>query len=291
MDQYQASLMLWLSEGEDFKPWRDQEFLDLQLNLPTLEEKRAANALSQDPWQTHMAIIDLLERTCLAGRPSASWYQVETQLLQGNSSSHHMALFQKLKAMESAPGQRMLVSKYPSVLVSADPMMASELLVETNEPVSAELRQMVAERQKTFRQNLFKYGERVIHSVPSLRRFVSAEFNHRIPLTERKDRVHGLIEFLGKNRKFEVGLLDQIEPEVEIAIKSTQAAVIRGTARELSNHPQTAVCGPSYMYWKDERAVLSFYLDFERLWAKLHQAGLTEKKRVIAMLKQIVSST
>ncbi|HEV7747800.1 MAG TPA: hypothetical protein VGO56_22560 [Pyrinomonadaceae bacterium] len=288
MDQYQASLMLWLSEGEDFKPWRDKEFLDLQLTPPTLEEKRAANALSFDPWQTHMALIDLLERICLADRESTYWYPVETQLLQGNSAAHHLALFQKLKAMESLPGQRMLVSKYPSVLISTDAGAGGELLAETSETVRGELRQIMTERQKILRQNLYRYGERAIHSVLSLKRFVSAEFSHPIPLTERKNRVSALIDFLEKNERFEVGLLDQIEPEIEIAIKSTEAAIVRGTARELSNHPQTVVCGPSYMYWKDERAVLRFYLDFEKLWATLHQAGLTEKRGVLRRLKQVL---
>jgi hypothetical protein len=288
MDHYKASLMLWLSEGEEYKPWRDKEFLDLQLPTPTLEERRAANALNNDPWQVHMAIIDLLEKTCPADQ-STSWYSVETQLLQGNSPAHRVALFQKLRAMEDPPGQRMLVSKYPSILVSTDLSLASELLAETNGTVGAELHQMLTERQKILRQNLFRYGERAIHSVSSLTRFVKPEFNHPIPLEERRNRVSGLIEFLKGYEKFQVGLLDAIEPETEIAIKSTQAAVIRGTARELSNHPQTAVCGPSYIYWRDERAVLSFYLGFERLWAKLYQAGLTEKKRVITILKQILS--
>lgn len=288
MDHHQASVMLWLSEGEDCRSWRDRDFSDLQLESPTIEERRTENARRDDPRMAHLAVVDLLEKTCIADHRSNPWYPVETYLLQGNSPLHHVALFHKLRTLESGPGQRMLVSKYPSILVSTDISAASELLVETAEPIRAELREMLFDRQKIFRQNLARYGERAIHSLPSLRRFTSAEFNHRIPLRERKKRVRGLIKFLEDYEKFQLGLLDEIEPEIEIAIKSTQEAVVRGTARELSNHPQTAVCGPSYMYWSDERAVLSFYLDFERLWAKLHEAGLTEKDRVIVLLRKLL---
>jgi hypothetical protein len=281
--------MLWLSEGEDYRPWHDRDFSTLQLEPPTIEERRAENARRDDPRMAHLAVVDLLEKTCIGDDRSNSWYPVETQLLQGNSPLHHVALFHKLKTMENVPGQRMLVSKYPSILVSSDITTASELLAETAEPIRAELREMLLDRQKIFRQNLAKFGERAIHSVASLQRFVSAEFSHPIALAKRKKRVGALIEFLEGYEKFQVGLLDEIEPEIEIAIKSTQEAVVRGTARELSNHPQTAVCGPSYMYWSDERAVLSFYLDFERLWAKLHEDGLTEKSRVINLLRKSLS--
>jgi hypothetical protein len=56
----------------------------------------------------------------------------------------------------------------------------------------------------------------------------------------------------------------------------------------LSNHPETVVCGPSYLHWEDRWAVVSFYLDFERVWRRLQDEGHTEKKAVIACLKKIL---
>src|SRR5689334_11244138 len=35
MDHRQASLMLWLAEGEDYEPWTAEEFANLKLEGPT----------------------------------------------------------------------------------------------------------------------------------------------------------------------------------------------------------------------------------------------------------------
>jgi hypothetical protein len=184
----------------------------------------------------------------------------------------------------------MLVSKYPSSLVASDTKAGSELIIDAPKDVSAALAQIHTDRHKKFLENLAKYGERAIHSKASLKRFVNAESNHPMSIEHRKSRFQSFINYLYKYPRFQVGLLDDIEPEVEIAIKSTREAVIRGTARELSNHPLTAVCGPRYMYWDNELAILNFYLQFERLWAKLHVAGLTNKKFVISQLEEIAKA-
>jgi hypothetical protein len=287
MDHCQASLMLWLAEGDDYQPWTADEFASLQLEAPSPKDAMEANLFRTDPWSAHRATVELLGKKCLSNDGVAVWYPVETHLLQGNTPNHHLTLFQKLRTLESGPGQRMLVSKYPSSLVSMDENGGSELIVGSPEDMKKWLTEMLMERKRIFRANLAKYGERAIHSQASLKRFVDKDFDHSINVEDRKNRVRSLIQYLRNYSKFQVGLLEDIEPEVEIAIKSTREAVIRGTARELSNHPHTVVCGPSYMYWNDEVAVLSFYLEFERLWTKLHDAGLTNKKLVISKLKEI----
>ena len=290
MDHRQASLLLWLAQGEDYKPWTADECANLQLDPPSAPDALESNFFRSDPWHAHLAMIELLEKRFLSNEAGALWYPVETQLLQGNTPNHHLRLFQTLRLVESGPGQRMLVSKYPSSLVSTDTDEGTELIVDSSEDMKRWLIQILTERRKIFRANVAKYGERAIHSVPSLKRFVNGSFQHPIDLEARKNRVRNLIQILRKYPRFEVGLLEDIEPEVEIAIKSTCEAVIRGTARELSNHPHTVVCGPSYMYWDDEVAVLNFYLEFERLWTKLHDAGLTNRQRVITKLEEIAGS-
>lgn len=288
MDHRQASLLLWLAQGEDYKPWTEDECANLQLETPSPREVQEANFFRSDPWPAHVAVVDMLSKRFLSNEGGALWYPVETHLLQGNTPNHHLRLFQTLRWLEDGPGQRMLVSKYPSSLVSTDTNVGSELIVDSSEDMKKWLIQILTERQKIFRANLARYGERAIHSVPSLKRFVNRGFEHPIELEARKNRVRNLIQLLLKYPRFQVGLLEDIEPEVEIAIKSTREAVIRGTARELSNHPHTVVCGPSYMYWNDEVAVLNFYLEFERLWTKLQDAGYTNRTRVMARLEEIV---
>jgi hypothetical protein len=137
--------------------------------------------------------------------------------------------------------------------------------------------------------NIDKYGERAIHSISSLKRYASKTFTHSLKVEERKKRIQSLSDYLDRfYPQFQVGLAD-IEPEVEIAIKSTEFAIMRGTARELSNHPETIVCGPSYLFWDDDITVVTYFLDFEKEWAKLEEVGRTEKKTVKSILSDIIA--
>jgi len=290
LDHYRASLILWLSEGEEFVPWRLKELESAKLPLPDLQEQRLINAFRDDPYRAHSECVELVQEMCIRSTELGSWYAVETELLHGRLPIHHLALYEKLTEMEATAGQRMLVSKYPSMLIATDLGKSSGGVKESPQSIQSQLKIMLTERQRLFQQNLAKYGERAIHSVPSLKRFVSAKFNHHLSLEERKDRIQGLITLLDGYPRFQVGLLIDVEPEVEIAIKSTSEAVIRGTARELSNHPETASCGPSFLHWTSQRAILNFYVDFERLWIKLNLEGLTNKKMVLIELGKLLRS-
>jgi hypothetical protein len=298
LDHRQASLILWLAEGLEFRPWRDAELRHLQILPPNthididLEQIRDVNIFRSDPQKAHAAAIELLKEVFLVKPSDDGWHKIKTNILHGIRPEDLLALYRRLNDMEYRGGQRMLVSQYPSILVSTEISSTSKRLQETPEPIRSQLREIFKNRQATFDLNLRKFGERAIHSVTSIKRFVNPNFKHSLHPEERRKRVRGLIEHLERYELFQVGLIPEtepiIEPEIEIAVKSTREAVVRGTTRELSNHPKTIVCGPSYLHWDDEWAVITFYLDFEKEWAKLQMEGNTDKEKVLETLKGIL---
>lgn len=294
----QASLLLWLAEGPAFKPWRTTEFVRAGISPPNEQDEsergiyKEIRAFNKNTGIPHAAVLQMLKELFAGKEHEDGWHKVKTNILHGNAPEDYLALYRKLRDMEWRAGQRMIVSKYPSILVSTDIANASKLSKEITSPLSNQLRELLAARQVTFNENLRKFGERAIHSVTSIKRFVSADFRHPLQVEERRKRVYGLIKYLEDFPLLHVGLIPEtehdLEPEVEIAIKSTREAVVRGTTRELSNHPETVVCGPSYLHWDDEWTVITFYLDFEREWAKIWLKGYTDKQRVLSILGKIL---
>lgn len=294
-----ASLILWLAEGPAFTPWRENEFRLCALKPPDpgldsdLIEIRSVNSFRDDPNKAHVAAVNLLRDVFVTAPSEDGWHRIRTNILHGNSPSDILALHRKLRDMEYRGGQRMIVSQYPSILVSPD-LRSNMIWSGVPEPNKRPFFEMLAERKKIFEFNLGRFGERAIHSISSLKRFIHTEFKHPLDVDIRKQRLRGLIQYLQQYPRFLVGLIPEgesgIEPEIEIAIKSTREAVIRGTTRDLSNHPQTIICGPSYLHWDNDWAVITFYLDFEKQWEKLTTTGMTDRAEVMRLLEEILKS-
>jgi hypothetical protein len=215
-------------------------------------------------------------------------------MLHGNSPESRIEFYRKLLEIEARPGQRLLVSKFPSILVSTDiSKIDQHELMDVPDQFYLEMQDLLKRRKEIFQRNLEQYGERSIHSVSSIARFLNSSFRHNVSVVERRARVRGLLGRLRGSTKFQVALAD-VEPEVEIAIKSTEAAMMRGTSRELSNHPQTIHCGPRYLFWVDKEVekpwgVLSFFFDFEDEWQKLEDAGRANQEYVIHVLQGMLT--
>jgi hypothetical protein len=294
-----ASLILWLAEGPVFVPWRENEFRVCALKPPDprldsdLTDIRSVNSFRDEPNKAHVAAVKLLSEVFVTAPSDDGWHRIRTNILHGNSPPDTLALHKKLRDMEYRGGQRMIVSQYPSILVSPD-LRANTIFSEVPEPDKSQFFEMLAERKRIFEFNLGRFGERAIHSISSLRRFIHADFKHPLDLDIRKQRLRGLIKYFQQYPRFQVGLVPEsesgIEPEIEMAIKSTREAVIRGTSRDLSNHPQTIICGPSYLHWDNDWAVVTFYLDFEKQWEKLTAAGMTDRAVVVRLLEGILQS-
>src|SRR5437868_5076299 len=83
-----------------------------------------------------------------------------------------------------------------------------------------------------FHRNLRTYGERCIHSIESLQRYLREKFTHEFSYEQRRAHFESWVEILRQYEHYEVGLA-QTEPEMEFIIKSPFAACLRGTSRSI----------------------------------------------------------
>ena len=146
MSHTQASLILWLAEGPVFKPWRKEEFERAGITPPDasvaaeLDEIRQVNAFRSESERTHLSVVALFREVFVATPPEDGWHKVKTNIIHGNRPEDYLALYQRLREMEYRGGQRMLVSQYPSILVSSDIESASRVLKETPDGVKVSMR-------------------------------------------------------------------------------------------------------------------------------------------------------
>lgn len=197
---------------------------------------------------------------------------------------------QAILQMESLPGQRLMVKRYPSYLVHPPAAYHSAAFIP---PViaSPDGRQAVctlnAQRHETFLCHLERYGERSIHHRASLERYVRQDMPHYLPLEQRRQHIQRWITLLEAYEHYEVGLANTL-PRLGPYLKSTVQAMLRGIPPYEDGEADTGQ-GPQYLYWFDEVSVLAFYLDFEQHWDAIPLEYRT-KSSVIAWLRRLLDS-
>lgn len=286
LPQKDVDAILWLFDGEDFAPLDDTE----------LRHWRASNAnvhsLQYREGELRLHTLNLLDKW-LAKKNVKSQRKVEARMITDWNEAGQLEFRQELLNMESQPGQRMLVSKYPSFLtyphsLLGQPRKGSDAsLSEEGQDRAAEIND---KRREVFLRNVSAYGERCIHSTSSLSRYLSEDLEHRLTLSQRKEQIENLILLLNKHPHFEVALAD-VEPEIELEIKSTVAACLRGTEKDTYyEHKKPILCGPLYIYWYDVITLFAVYRNFERVWDDIPTAQ-REKEFVINLLKKALDSS
>jgi hypothetical protein len=219
-----------------------------------------------------------------------------------------------LLSKECFPGQRMLVSKYPSALIkptlfkvfnecepafkwyyinnySADKNQGeqeySESLYEMTRTV----------RMRFFLFNLYHFGERWITSLSSLERYLSNSFHHPFmpSVWERREQILTIVRLLDFYPVFRIGLTKS-EPETELVIKSNRWVLQQTSSRIpiASTEDGTSdlfTCGPTHIFWSKPDSVLPVYLEFEREWQKLYERGHTDSSYVRSQLLKTVQDS
>ncbi|HYX72120.1 MAG TPA: hypothetical protein VE732_05065, partial [Nitrososphaera sp.] len=195
---------------------------------------------------------------------------------------------QELLNMESNPGQRMLVSKYPSFLTYPRSLRGRARRgrdISLSEEGQEKVAEINDKRREVFIKNLSFYGERGIHSTLSLNKYLAEDFGHLLDLRQRKEQIENLIGLLKEHNNFEIALAN-VEREIELEIKSTVAACLRGTEKDTYyEHQKPILCGPLYIYWYDVITLFSTYRNFERVWDEI-PAKQREKEFVINLLQE-----
>lgn len=277
--------LLWLFGGEDFKPLDEAEVRYCHGYDP------AASCRTYDPAELRHRVLSLLDKW-LARRTPKSPRNVQARMITEWDETGQLEFREDLLKMEKGPGQRMVFGKYPTFLTYPHSMRGRG--AEGNDlSLSEEGRERAAEindqRREEFLKNIEEYGERCIHSTASLSRYLSSDFQHRLNWDQRKEQIENLIYLLNRHPLYEVALAD-VEPDTEVAIKSTVAACLRATENDTyywQNKP--IICGPLYVYWYDVTTVFSLYRNFERAWDSIGERR-RDKRFVVDFLKEALDS-
>jgi transcriptional regulator with XRE-family HTH domain len=281
LSQLDIDALLWLMEGKGFQPLNREELASHRL-FDNSEEKQ----YQDEDLRRHSLL--LLERAVkIAAKLARRGEYTRVRMLTGWEEEHQVEFREQLLRMEDKPGQRLLISKYPSLLTY--PGDALEHLDPNENELSASatdrIRELHAKRKRIFTDTLRQYGERCIHSGESLKRYVGTEFGPGLPWNARRDHVAHLIKLLKENDYFQVALA-LTEPEMKFVIKSGQEASLRGTARHISR-PNSVICGPLYIFWDNKTTVYSFMVDFEHAWQKIPPEQ-RDKDNVILELQSLI---
>lgn len=279
--------LLWLFDGEEFTPLDEGE-----IRYCKTYDKDARPLRYDDHLPLRRHVLDLLDKW-LARKNVRFPRKVEARMITDWNEVGQLEFRHELLNMESKPGQRMLVSKYPSFLTYPNSLRgkarrgSDASLSEEGQEKAAEINDM---RREVFIKNLSAYGERCIHSIRSLKIYLSDDFEHRLDLSQRKEQIENLILLLKKHENFEIALAN-VEPEIELEIKSTVSACLRGTEKDTYyEHEKPILCGPLYIYWYDVITLFSIYRNFEQIWDDI-PANQREKGFVINLLQDALAST
>lgn len=277
LSQFDTDTLLWLIEYDDFRPLQKDELIghpSFSSAQPRAykEPELRANALA------------LLEQAVRRGRFPI---RTKVQMYTGWDEEHQVGFRRQLHLMEKQPGQRLLISKYPSYLLYQGNFVEyfHPSGTKLSDKAFKETERLNNSRKQRFKEIARNYGERCIHSVESLTRYLDKAFVHSLPWKERRAHVQSLIDNLEEFDRFEVALAST-EPEMEFVIKSGQMASLRGTARDI-NRRNSVICGPLYIFWDNFTAVYSFMVDFENAWNRI-PLEQREKKKVIAKLQSLL---
>jgi hypothetical protein len=277
LSQVETDALLWLIEADDFQPLTETE-LNAHTCFGTTQPREYTST------ESRFHCLSLLER---AVRSNKNPRNPSVQMVTGWEEEHQVLFRRQLLRIEKEPGQRLLISKYPSFLTyPGDLFEHMESFEELSSDTQNRIRKLTTGRQQNFREKLKEYGERTILSMESLTRYLKRDFHHQLPWHQRRKHVGHFIDLLEDSPLYQVALAPA-EPEMTFLIKSGSGASLRGPARDLNYTRHTVICGPLYMFWNDRTAVYSFMLDFEYAWDQVPE-NLRTKKQVILELKRLL---
>jgi transcriptional regulator with XRE-family HTH domain len=257
--------LLWLFDGE---PLREDEIRRYVRGYqPQAARRRVDEAMLRQ------RVLDRLRAAIDRAFEPESCQTAAVRVFSGDERGR-IAVDRALYELEHLPGQRLLATALPTSVAlvqtcqRADRDALDELLPPDLPPES---RHRMQDRVDIHLYNLENYGERSIHSKPSLERYLSADSPHRLSLEHRRAYIRRWCELVRSYKHYEVALADAT-PDLEPVIKSTKQAMLRaahhdGYIRERDWH--RGGWGPRYLLWLDEVSVTSFLLDFEAHWQQI----------------------
>jgi len=203
--------------------------------------------------------------------------------LDGSFSQARQEELEQFLRYENGPGQRLFASTIPSSLVSPDPAALLSPNVRGNR-AQQKLESIYHQRREVFLRHLPIYGERSIHPKSTLRHYATVPEGHHLDLPKRHEQIENWIRLLEEHKHYEVGLTED-EPMMELGVKTTPIATIRGLSRNRTEKRPS--WGIHHIIWLDEDSVFSFVLTFEQTWQSIPEQD-RDKPNVIEFLKSLL---
>jgi hypothetical protein len=113
-------------------------------------------------------------------------------------------------------------------------------------------------------QTVERYGERSIHSIAAVQRYLDPCVDHPVPIAERRHRVEQLLGVIRDYPLFEIAFTDAV-PRLDLIAKHLCVAATVSLASSAETLPGSDWGPASIQFW-DTRAVVWFGLLFEDQW-------------------------
>ena len=271
--QKDIDALLWLYYGEPFKPVDIDEIGFTLRGVDKPPKIRQANQYKDDvDLRKHVTdlLLDAL-RTLIPDPIKKS----QVQMIFDFPESVHAASQKALFNFDNLPGQRILVTRYPSYMkfplhiYDYSKWRGSSMQMSDKEKQSHRL--IIGKRRELILQHLKEYGERNIHPKRSLINYLQPDFKYS-PYShkQRIEIVEHLIELMDTYEHFYIGLVEE-EPEFELIIKNAVGVFLSGAPGETPAQGKgpSIHYGPRYVQWRDKESIFAFFVDFEKNWAAI----------------------
>lgn len=304
LERYQKDVdaLLWLYYGERFKPVDvNERYMDFNYEKEKPRKRHVkigqANQYTDKELRQHVMKLLIDAVKILIDEPIK---QAEVQMIFDFHEDVGVAGDKTLLNLENEPGQRLVVSKYPSYLtyplgLYEDSQWRSSF-VKQSEEGKQKHQELTGKRRENFLEQLKKYGERSIHSKESIVRYLQYGMKNSILSAEQRIRhIEHWIELIRTNNYYQVGLAEE-EPDLDLLIKNTVGVFLTGLPAETSlpekqgqekQKKQGTHYGPRYILWRDKESIFSFFVDFERNWAAIPEE-MRNRENVIKWLSEKV---
>ncbi|MGE5595846.1 MAG: hypothetical protein ACM3S1_07410 [Hyphomicrobiales bacterium] len=253
LDQLRIDALLWLYDGHTLSAGEVRAYLRgyLPQAVPArycAEELRAA-------------VLAELDRYVALREQGPERHLSDVRLFSANEDKRADILAAAI-TQDSVPGQRLLVKTSLTLNLLRD---------ETGTPLHdwrANVGNGNGRRSTTrFQRAVTTYGERSIHPVSAIVRYLDPHINHPLSLQTRQQHVANLISLMKAAPAYEVGFADNT-PTLEFICRGLTSAVILSAVKKSWDWPHSD-WGPAAIEFWDTKSVLWFSLLFERQWDAL----------------------
>jgi hypothetical protein len=267
--------LLWLYDGQPLSEAEVQIYFN----------KRNPRVFAQSEGELRSRIMKLAARVIDPRKPL---HEARVKIVFNLREDSLLEEMEEQLRLEKEPGQRLVVTKYPSSLTNSfEGIRDSSHIFPLIKSQSARHRaqRLYQERWENFRDHINSFGERSIHAKQDLKNYLVNGSAEIAASSERRRHIEHWIKLLEECPHYQVALTDT-SPEFEVGVKNGVVAVVRGIP--YGKGEKTSVWGVHRFYWYDDTSILWFFLQFEHWWDEISSSDRS-KSNVIEYLHKLLA--